>query len=692
MKRMTRQHTPCPLRGRLLNATVAIVAMSCASTVRATVVTFQNGVSGYTGAVDTHIRQAAPTSVHSGLTSVNWDGDDPPASGQDNAALIRFDGVFGGGAGQVPIGSQIASATLTYTVFNTGDAGIIHEAAVDWTGTTTWNTFGVTAGVNVDDYGTYVNTATGSSLTTYNIDVTPSLLVWSADPSLNKGWIILPSNADGVDIRSSEYATITLRPKLTVNYGAAAPPALVRAPYLQLGTPDSMTICWRTNVATDSVVHFGASPGSLTTTVSDPALRIDHAVTINGLAVDTTYYYDVGSSSQVLAGDDANHYFATSPTPGSRGRFSFWVVGDSGTGGAEQAAVRNAMLTVTAAEPPDLYLHMGDIAYNSGTETEFTNYYFAVYQSILRHTVCWPTLGNHEGALSDSQTQTGPYYTAFVLPKTGEAGGEASTTEAYYSFDYANAHFVCLDSHDSPRTPGSAMLTWLANDLSMTTKNWVIAYWHHPPYSRGSHDSDDPFDSGGRLKDMRENVLPILEAGGVDLVMGGHSHIYERSFLVDGAYDTPTTAAGHIVDAGDGQTDGTGAYLKSLGQTGHEGAVYVVAGHGGAAISGTADHPLMYFSELDYGSCVVTIEGNVLNLVNIRRDAVTSDHFMLIKTPPGDLDVDGDIDTLDVSNFVDVLLGLDMNAQHMARSDINLDTTANGDDVQGFVASYLLNN
>ncbi|MBI5763583.1 MAG: metallophosphoesterase family protein [Planctomycetes bacterium] len=672
-------------------AAILACTFACASTARAVLVTFQNGVSGYSGTVDNFIQQAAPATANGASASVEWDGDDPPGTNQVNAGLIRFDSIFGGGVGQVPVGSQITSATLTYTVFNTGTVGVIYEAASNWSGATTWATLGGTPGVDAADYGTYVNSATGSSLTTYNIDVTPSLVLWSSDPALNKGWIILSTGTDGVQIRSSEYAAITNRPKLTVNYGAAVPPSLVRAPYLQLGTPTSMTICWRTNMATDSVVHFGAAPGSLTSTVSDPTLRIDHYVTLSGLSPATTYYYDVGLTGQVLAGGDANHYLATSPTPGSRGQFSFWMVGDCGNGSVEQTQVRNAMLAVTAADPPDFWLHMGDIAYNSGTNTEFNNYHFGVYQGILRHTVCWPTLGNHEGTLSDSQTQTGPYYTAFVMPMVAEAGGLASNTEAYYSFDYANAHFICLDSHDSPRTPGSAMLTWLANDLAMTTQNWVIAYWHHPPYSHGSHDSDDPLDSSGRLKDMRENALPILEAGGVDLVLGGHSHIYERSYLVDGAYDTPTTAAGHIVDAGDGRTDGTGAYLKSLGQTSHEGAVYIVAGHGGAAISGTADHPLMYFSELDYGSCVVTIEGNVLSLANIRRDSVTSDHFTLIKTPPGDLDIDGDIDTLDVSNFVDVLLGLDVNAQHVARSDINVDSLANGSDIAGFVASYLAN-
>ena len=73
------------------------------------------------------------------------------------------------------------------------------------------------------------------------------------------------------------------------------------------------------------------------------------------------------------------------------------------------------------------------------------------------------------------------------MPTNGEAGGEPSGTEAYYSFDYANAHFIVLDSMDSARTSGSAMLTWLQADLAGTTQEWVITLFHHPPlYERHS--------------------------------------------------------------------------------------------------------------------------------------------------------------------------------------------------------------
>ena len=314
-------------------------------------------------------------------------------------------------------------------------------------------------------------------------------------------------------------------------------------------------------------------------------------------------------------------YFTTAPVRGSTAPFRVWVVGDSGTGGEAQAEVRDAMLSYVGPTRPDLFLHVGDMAYADGTDTEFTLNFFGMYEDVLRNTTSWPALGNHEGHTSDSSTETGPYYDAYVLPSDGRSGGLPSGTEAYYAFDYGNVHFIVLDSHDSSRAPGGPMLTWLREDLDATDAQWVVAYWHHPPYSKGSHDSD----SVGQLIEMRENVLPILEAHNVDLVLAGHSHIYERSYLLRGAFDTPTTAAGHVVDSGDGWLLGNGPYDANAG------TVYVVAGHGGAGPRGTGGHPVMFMSELANGSVILDANGPSLTVRNIRRDGVVSDEVTLVK-------------------------------------------------------------
>ncbi len=418
---------------------------------------------------------------------------------------------------------------------------------------------------------------------------------------------------------------------IALGLGQAAPAAaqaLDRHPYLQRAGSDQVTIVWTTDVATDSVVRWGAAPDVLDETTTVAGSRTQHEVRLTGLSPSTTYFYSVGTTASTLSGGDEAHQLTTAPPRADPAKFRAWVVGDSGTGAFDQIAVRDAMLAhVGRWDLPHHTIHVGDMAYGSGTTDEFSENFFFPYRDILRRVPTFPAIGNHEGASSDSASQTGPYYTAYVTPTSGELGGVPSGTEAWYAYDWANVHFIVLDSHESSREPDGPMLSWAREDAMATDQDWVVAFFHHPPYTKGTHDSDDE----GQLIDMRENALPILEAAGVDLVLAGHSHIYERSFLIDGAYDTPTTAAGHIVDAGDGRVLGTGPYLKSPGLPANEGAVYVVAGHGGAGVGGDADHPVMAFSEVENGSCLLDVQGNRLAMLNVRADGQVTDRFTVVK-------------------------------------------------------------
>src|SRR5206468_4305489 len=174
---------------------------------------------------------------------------------------------------------------------------------------------------------------------------------------------------------------------------------------------------------------------------------------------------------------------------------------------------------------------------------------FDMYAGLLRHAVTWPTLGNHETYSADCQGNFA-YLNIFSLPTNGVAGGVASGTKRYYSYDIGMVHFVCLDSMTSSRSANGPMAVWLQQDLAANTNRWLIAYWHHPPYSKGSHNSDTEIE----LVEMRQNILPILEAGGVDLVLCGHSHSYERSYLLNGHYDVSTNLSpAMILNSGSGR-------------------------------------------------------------------------------------------------------------------------------------------
>jgi hypothetical protein len=318
----------------------------------------------------------------------------------------------------------------------------------------------------------------------------------------------------------------------------------------------------------------------------------------------------------------------------------------SPTGCANAAAVANVYLTFAGGRLADVWMMPGDNAYPIGSENQYTAGVFDTYPEILRNHVLWPSPDNHEFGASDSPTQTGPYYEAFRMPTGGEAGGWPSGSEAYYAFDHGNVHFVVLDSHDTSRAApanptanvrpagqGGAMYQWLCTDLANTDRDRVIAYWHHPPYTKGSHDSDDPADSLGALFEMREHFVPVLEHFGVDLQLTGHSHSYERSVLIDGHYGTSSEfGPQHVKDGGDGDPQGDGAYWKpTLGPAPHEGTVYSVVGSSSFTSGGPLNHPIMTVSINQLGSMVIDVEGPVLDGYWIDTTGTVRDHFRIAK-------------------------------------------------------------
>jgi acid phosphatase type 7 len=430
--------------------------------------------------------------------------------------------------------------------------------------------------------------------------------------------------------------------------------AIVRGPYLQLATPTSMYVVWRTETNVTPVVRFGSSPLNLdrqakgadiitrysTTNKLAPGARIarlhsapqgtwQYEARITGLRPDTRYFYAIYDGERRLTDLDASYHFRTQPIKGAKRAMRFWVVGDSGTGRENQSSVHDAMVDLTRREnhPLDFYLHVGDMAYSKGKDVEFQTRFFEMYQETLRNIVCWPAMGNHEGATSRGTNGIGPYYDAYVLPTRGEAGGVASGTEACYSFDYGRAHFICLDSHDLDRKPTGFMARWLKQDLERTRADWIIAFFHHPPYTKGSHDSDRE----KQLIEMRTYIMPILEAGGVDLVLTGHSHIYERSMLMDGAYATPTVAEYVILDDREGNPRTDGPYYKSAGLHPNEGAVQVVAGHGGTTLRRKGSMPVMRKIIVEHGSVIVDIDGDTLTSVMLNRYGEERDRFGIVK-------------------------------------------------------------
>jgi hypothetical protein len=402
-----------------------------------------------------------------------------------------------------------------------------------------------------------------------------------------------------------------------------------RAPYLQMQASDGITVSWHTEESEIGVVHYGLEIDDLNHSVKDVEAKDAHELRLTRLKPATRYYYSVGNQSSVKYGGTDAHWFMTALETGSTEAVRILVLGDSGLPGEVLQAVNSASnkwLKENHRENKpliDQWLMLGDNAYTSGTNDQYQKAIFDIFPHLLKNTTLWPAYGNHDA-------RRWAFFRIFALPENGEAGGVPSATEHYYSFNYANIHFVMLDSQDKDRSPDGEMLQWLDQDLQVNNQEWVIVAFHHPPYTKGTHDSDDPGDSGGRLIDMRENVLPVLEKHGVDLVLAGHSHVYERSKLIDChyGYSSAFTQNNVVSDGVDGLHLN---YLKPKGKQPHSGAVYIVAGASSKAGAGSLDHPAMATSMLETGSLIIDVEGDKLIGRFVNRHAIVVDEFTLSK-------------------------------------------------------------
>jgi hypothetical protein len=437
---------------------------------------------------------------------------------------------------------------------------------------------------------------------------------------------------------------------------------VTRGPYLQFPTSSSMKVMWRTDAATPSRVYYGASLATVMDNQVDIAAAVtDHTVNITALSPYTEYYYAVSDGSTVLAGANENHRFKTSPTIGTVQPIRAWVIGDFGKGNAKQMDVKDAFLDHVGDDMPDMWLWLGDNAYEEGTDEEFSNKVFGTqygYGEIFPRMPFMPTPGNHDyGSVlniitgADPATHDGPYFDIIDVPTNGEIGGVPSGYELYYSFDYGNVHFVSMNSEIGAIFSGSndwigsspfntfstsPFTDWLHADLQANDKQWVVAYMHQPPHTDGSHDSDQFWEV--YMKAMRDNIMPIIESYGVDLVLSGHSHVYERSFLLNGFFDTPSgfDASQHVVDGSSGKLSEGTPYIKyTNGPNPNHGTMYIVQGNSGSNDSDAGlEHPAMYYGhgcDTCVGSTMLYAHGDTLSGYYLTKDGEILDDWTILK-------------------------------------------------------------
>ncbi|MCC6764065.1 MAG: metallophosphoesterase [Deltaproteobacteria bacterium] len=354
---------------------------------------------------------------------------------------------------------------------------------------------------------------------------------------------------------------------------AAAATALTRGPYLQrLGTT-AVTVVWNTDLASDCALAVRPLDGGAPIVLTGPASAVC-AIPVTGLLPGRAYGYVPRAGATALGAE------SSFTTDGAGRPFTFLVVGDTGSGGSEQLAVRDQMV----ASPADFVLHTGDMVYDSGEAERYDPRFFEPYADLLTRLVFWPCLGNHDVRTASGQ----PWRDAFYTPANNTA-----RSENYYSFDFGNAHVAVLNSNAST-APGSAQYVFLDEDLGASTATWKVVAFHHTIYSSSKHGSNTT---------VRANLVPLFDRHAVDLVFMGHDHVYERTLPLRG-----------------GQVVAPGA-----------GTVYVTTGGGGRELYAAGTSSFTAHSESAHHFTRVSVDDDALLLEMVRADGAIRDEMGLVK-------------------------------------------------------------
>ncbi|MBI1928941.1 metallophosphoesterase [Candidatus Poribacteria bacterium] len=245
-----------------------------------------------------------------------------------------------------------------------------------------------------------------------------------------------------------------------------------------------------------------------------------HEVTIDGLQPQTTYRYQIQSGSLIVSST-----FKTAPAQNDP--FTFVAYGDNRSYPKIHRQIAEGMLDAS----PDLIIHTGDLVANGKKYKQWGEQFFTPLADVINHIPIFPSIGNHD--------KNADYYHAFFsLPDNGTK----KFREAWYSFDYGDAHFVALDSNREYK-PDSIQTKWLEKDLAASRATWKFVFFHHPLYSSGEHKSS--------LK-HRDAWAKLFMKYGVDIVFNGHEHIYERTYPIASISDPSLKPVAYVVTGGGG--------------------------------------------------------------------------------------------------------------------------------------------
>jgi hypothetical protein len=402
---------------------------------------------------------------------------------------------------------------------------------------------------------------------------------------------------------------------LAASYLVRAQEMLV-PPYIQPGNAATLSkeqkvLIWQTDSLPGSfIVEYGAGTRiddvakKLTAKVSSDELHlldkttILYRATLSKIDFDGDYVYRVSLNGETVS-------TATFKSRTKKAKTRFAVFGDCGAGTPQQAAIAHQVYS----QNPQFVLITGDNVYPDGLARQYQTNFFPYYLKtepdpakgapLMRTIPFYMMMGNHDihGANLEATPDGLAYFYYTDLPQnapltalTLEATGPSSQVRAFkkntggrypktvnYSFDYGNVHIACLDANSYTNPLDPALIAWLRDDLGSTKADWKIVAFHHPAFNSSKAHYDDQ---------LMRLTAPFFESVGVDLILSGHVHNYQRSVPLTFKPKKNEDGTLYIISP-EGRVDGEFTLdleFDGVKNTDPSGIIYVVTGAGGAGL------------------------------------------------------------------------------------------------------------
>jgi len=401
---------------------------------------------------------------------------------------------------------------------------------------------------------------------------------------------------------------------LTVLAGQCVSQTVQVTPYIQPGNAPDLSreekvILWQTDSLPRSfTVEYGTSKRyGQTATIKSTALNLQNShpiiyrAVLPDLQFNKKYHYRVKMNDSIVAAAS----FSTRSTKSST---RFVVFGDCGIGTAAQAKVAYQ----TYLQKPEFVLITGDNVYQRGRASEYLKNYFPFFNGtehspakgapLMSSVPFYVVVGNHDVWAAELATYPDglAYFYYYDLPLNAPAFKQTVTAKgkpdqvlrfkeateprypnmANYSFDHGNVHIVCIDANVYMKPFEQDFLDWLEADLKNSKAKWKILNYHQPGFNSSNAHYGQQW--------MRA-ISPLFERSGVDLVLNGHVHNYQRSHPLKFAPNL--TPAGRPVIDSIGKVDGTFSLDTTFDgrkNTTPNGILYIVTGAAGAGLYDTA--------------------------------------------------------------------------------------------------------